>query len=99
MAPEESRQQLIALLQKAYSAEQAAAYAYRGHWHSVKDEGERDRIRQIENEELHHRELVGDMLEQLASEPSRSRELRSRFLGRVLGGLCHPMGWLGPMFC
>ena len=98
MASEDSRQHLIALLQKAYSAEQAAAYAYRGHWHSVKEQDERDRIRQIENEELHHRELVGDMLRQLGSQPSPSRELRSRFLGRVLGGLCHLMGWLAPMY-
>ncbi len=98
MAAADSRQRLIVLLKMAYSAELAAAYAYRGHWHSVKNEDERNRIRQIESDELHHRELVGDMLQQLGSQPSQSRELRARFLGRALGVLCHVMGWLAPMY-
>ena len=94
----ESFQNLIALLQLAYSAERAAAYAYRGHWHSVVDMDERARIRQIENEEWHHRELVGGMLESLGARPSRQREIRSLLVGRVLGFLCHLMGWLAPMY-
>ncbi|HEV2827261.1 MAG TPA: demethoxyubiquinone hydroxylase family protein [Pyrinomonadaceae bacterium] len=94
----DSRRKLIELLQLAYSAERAAAYAYRGHWHSVSNEDERDRIRQIENEEWHHRELVGGMLEQLDSGPSRQREFRSLLVGRALGFLCHLMGWLAPMY-
>jgi rubrerythrin len=98
MAAEDSRQKLIALLQSAYSAEQAAAFAYRGHWHSVKNADERHRIHQIENEEWHHRELVGQMLTKLSAQPRRSRELRSGFLGRVLGILCHVMGWFAPMY-
>jgi hypothetical protein len=68
LMPENDRSQsLIALLQLAYSAELAAAYAYRGHWHSVHDEDERARIEQIENEEWHHRELVGEMIESLGA--------------------------------
>jgi rubrerythrin len=98
MPEPDSRRKLIALLQLAYSAEQAAAYAYRGHWHSLANEEERDRIRQIENEEWHHRELVGGMLEQLDSRPNRQREIRSLVLGRGLGFLCHLMGWLAPMY-
>jgi rubrerythrin len=98
MAVADSRQKLISLLQMAYSAEQAAAYAYRGHWHSVKNAEERHRIRQIENEEWHHRELVGQMLKQLGAQPRKSREVRAAFLGRVLGVLCHLMGWLAPMY-
>jgi len=98
MTVADSRQKLISLLQTAYSAEQAAAYAYRGHWHSVKNADERQRIRQIENEEWHHRELVGQMLKQLGAQPRKSRELRATFLGRVLGLLCHVMGWLAPMY-
>ena len=70
-------QNLIALLQLAYSAERAAAYAYRGHWHSVVDVDERARIRQIEDEEWHHRELVGEMLEKLGAQPNKQREIRS----------------------
>jgi rubrerythrin len=98
MSKGESFQSLIALLQLAYSAERAAAYAYRGHWHSVVDMDERARIRQIENEEWHHRDLVGEMLESLGARPSRQREIRSLLVGRALGFLCHLMGWLAPMY-
>ncbi len=91
-------QDLIALLQLAYSAERAAAYAYRGHWHSVVDAAERIRIKQIEDEEWHHRRLVGEILENLGAQPSRQRELRALVIGRVLGLLCHIMGWLAPMY-
>jgi rubrerythrin len=93
-----AQQKLIALLQLAYSAERAAAYAYRGHWHSVVDTDERRRIKQIEDEEWHHRELVGAMLEKLGSQPSGQREFRSLIIGRALGVLCHVMGWLAPMY-
>jgi rubrerythrin len=95
---DKSKQDLIALSQLAYSAERAAAYAYRGHWHSVVDKDERTRINQIEDEEWHHRRLVGEMLEKLGSEPSRQHEIRSLLIGRVLGVLCHLMGWLAPMY-
>ena len=98
MPKDESRQNLIALLQLAYSAEQAAAFAYRGHWHSVVDVDERARIKQIEDEEWHHRKLVGGMLEKLRAHPSKQREIRSLLLGRVLGFLCHLMGWFAPMY-
>jgi rubrerythrin len=98
MPEDDNKQKLIALLQLAYSAERAAAYAYRGHWHSVVEVDERARIRQIENEEWHHRELVGEMLEKLGARPSRRREIRSLLIGRALGFLCHLMGWLAPMY-
>jgi rubrerythrin len=97
--PEDNRNQnLIALLQLAYSAERAAAYAYRGHWHSVVNKDERIRIRQIENEEWHHRELVGEMLASLGAAPNKRREIRAFLIGRGLGVLCHVMGWLAPMY-
>lgn len=89
---------LIELLRLAYSAELAAAYAYRGHWHSVADRSERDRILQIENEEWHHRKLVGEMLDKLHAHPSRTREVRAAIVGRALGMLCHFTGWLAPMY-
>lgn len=98
MPEDKSRQKLIRLLQLAYSAERAAAYAYRGHWHSVVDVDERARIREIENEEWHHRELVGDMLEKLGTHPNGQREIRALLIGRTLGFLCHAMGWFAPMY-
>jgi rubrerythrin len=90
--------ELIKILRLAYSAEMAAAYAYRGHWRSVKDEATRARIRQIEEEEWHHRRLVGRMLEQVGAKPDRTRELRATVIGRALGALCHVTGWLLPMY-
>ena len=89
---------LIALLQLAYSGERAAAYAYRGHWKSVADKEERARIRQIEDEEWHHRELVGEMLRSLEAGPQALREIRALLIGRMLGLLCHFTGWLAPMY-
>jgi demethoxyubiquinone hydroxylase (CLK1/Coq7/Cat5 family) len=92
------RESLIAVLQLAYSGERAAAYAYRGHWRSLRDPDERERIRRIEDEEWHHRRQVGDMLAQLGSRPNRVRELRALAIGRTLGLLCHVAGWLLPMY-
>jgi len=98
MTADDSRQKLVKLLQLAYSAELAAAYAYRGHWHSVRDQEERVQIEKIENEELHHRHLVGEMLVELDATPKRISELRAAILGRTLGLLCHLSGWLAPMY-
>ncbi|MFN2516271.1 MAG: demethoxyubiquinone hydroxylase family protein [Pyrinomonadaceae bacterium] len=98
MQEDRSYQKLIDILQQAYSGELAAAYAYRGHWHSVRDKNERTRIEQIEKEEWHHRELIGEMLRSLEAQPSRLRETRALLVGRMLGLLCHITGWLVPMY-
>jgi len=90
--------ELIALLRAAYSGERAAAYAYRGHWRSVRATADRERIRAIEEEEWHHRELVGEMLRALDAPPLRRAELLAILIGRTLGLLCHVSGWLAPMF-
>jgi len=85
---DDNRRKLIALLQLAYSGELAAAYAYRGHWNSVRDANQRDSIQSIEEDEWRHRELVGEMLTSLAAAPEKWRELRATITGRVLGLLC-----------
>jgi rubrerythrin len=92
------RTRLIAILQLAYSGELAAGYAYRGHWHSVRDTQERVRIKTIEDEEWHHRQLVGEMLKSLGAGPQKVREIRATVVGRVLGILCHLSGWFAPMY-
>ena len=66
MDSEQARRALVKVLQHAYSGEQAAAYAYRGHWKSVSDPAEAERIRRIEDEEWHHRDLVGGLLREVA---------------------------------
>lgn len=98
MSRQRDPQLLVAMLQLAYSGELAAAYAYRGHWHSLTDADERTRIEKIENEEWHHRQLVGEMLRSLNSRPSAFREVRAAIIGRVLSLLCHLSGWLAPMY-
>jgi rubrerythrin len=98
MTKSDSHEKLVEVLKLAYSGELAAAYAYRGHWKSVVDLSERERIAEIENEEWHHRHLVGEMLEKLQTCPRRIRELRAAIVGRVLGFLCHFTGWLAPMY-
>jgi rubrerythrin len=97
-AENDYRRNLISILQLAYSGELAAAYAYRGHWHSVSDLAEREAIRKIEEDEWRHRELVGEMLNSLSADPRKFRELRATFIGRTLGALCHVTGWLLPMY-
>jgi rubrerythrin len=95
---DQNLENLKSLLQLAYSAELAAAYAYHGHWRSVTSAAERARIQQIENEELHHRRLVGEMLTKLGVRPRRTKEIWSSFLGRALAIFCHLGGWLAPMY-
>jgi rubrerythrin len=95
---EASRRSLIAILQLAYSGERAAAYAYNGHWKAVADPSEKARIRQIEDEEWHHRTLVGEMLAKLDARPNPWREVRATVIGRTLGFLCHVAPWFAPMY-
>ncbi len=89
---------LIHILQLAYSGELAAGYAYRGHWHSLSDPDDRTQVKKIEEEEWHHRKLVGEMLQSLGAGPNKRRELRAIVVGRTLGLLCHVSGWFAPMY-
>lgn len=92
------RQRLIEILQNAYSGEQAAAYAYRGHWKSLRNADERREIQRIEREEWVHRREVGVMLAELGHAPVRSKEIRTWIIGRFLGLACRCIGWFLPMY-
>src|ERR1041384_4777776 len=93
-----ARASLIRLLRSACSGELAAGYAYRGHWKSLRAGlPERERIRTIEAEEWHHRELVLDLLAALGTGPSRPREAVFWLIGRHNRLLCHPGRRVGPM--
>jgi len=61
-------------------------------------EGQRARIRQIEEEEWHHRQLVGEMLRGLGAAPSRYREARAGVIGRAIQLLCHLAPWSVSMY-
>ena len=95
---EDDRQRLERVLRGAYSGELAAAYAYRGHWKSLRKGAERERIRQIEDEEWVHREKVKAIMSALSVAPAGSREKLMWTVGRTLGLFCHLTGWFLPMY-
>ena len=93
-----SRGNLIRILQNAYSGELAAAYAYRGHWKSLKPSPEKTHIEKIENEEWEHRTNVLRWLDELGAGPNKVRETIFWTIGRTLGATCFLSGWFMPMY-
>ncbi|MBK8304689.1 MAG: ferritin-like domain-containing protein [Pyrinomonadaceae bacterium] len=93
-----ARESLIRILQNAHAGEVAAAYAYRGHWRSLNDSPEKERIKEIEAEEWDHRRRVGEWLEKLGAKPRPLREKIFWTIGNVLGPSCHISGWFMPMY-
>ena len=93
-----SKQNLIKILQNAHAGELAAAFAYRGHWKSVRNSDEKDNIKRIEQEEWEHRECVRKWLTELDAEPKKNREKIFWTIGRSLGVLCYVSGWFFPMY-
>ncbi len=89
---------LIKLLQMAYSAEKAAAFAYIGHAGSVKNPEEKAAIKQIELDEWHHREVVLSIMQQYGIQPSRYNEIKYHIIGRILSASCYVIGWFMPYF-
>ena len=98
MKVNDSRSELVKLLQLAYSAEMGAALAYRGHWHSLSNPPEKAEVRHIEAEEWLHRREVGALLRDLAAHPRLTYEFKFLVIGTVLRGLCHLAGWFAPMY-
>ncbi|CAN5552950.1 hypothetical protein BH10ACI3_BH10ACI3_29060 [soil metagenome] len=92
------RQNLIRILQNAHAGEVAAAYAYRGHWRSLKESPEKLRIKEIEAEEWDHRRRVGEWLAKLDAKPRPLREKVFWTIGRTLGATCFLSGWFMPMY-
>lgn len=95
---ENPRNGLIRILQNAHAGEVAAAYAYRGHWKSLHESGERTRIQEIEAEEWDHRRRVGEWLVKLDAKPRPVREKIFWTIGRTLGATCFLSGWFMPMY-
>ena len=93
-----SKQNLIRILQNAHAGELAAAYAYRGHWKSLKDSAEKEGIKKIEAEEWTHRANVKKWLEKLGAKPRKLREKVFWTIGRSLGIGCYVSGWFFPMY-
>jgi hypothetical protein len=92
------RAELIRRLQRAYSGELGAALGYHGHAASLRGHAQRERVAQIEVEELAHRRRLGRMLARLGAQPSRALELRNRAIGLAIGLFCRVGGWYLPMY-
>ena len=86
------------LLQRAYSAEKAAAFAYQGHAGSVKDPLEKAAIKQIERDEWNHREEVLRIMQCYSVPVSGFYERRYHVIGKVISGSCYVIGWFMPFF-
>lgn len=93
-----NHKELVDLLQKAYSAEKAAAFAYQGHAGSVKDKEEKAAIRQIEMDEWNHRKEVLGIMNQYGILPSKYYEFRFHVIGKVISFSCYVIGWFMPYY-
>ena len=89
---------LVQLLQTAYSAEKAAAFAYIGHASSVKDPQQKAAIRQIELDEWGHREAVLAIMQQHGIPVSRYKEVKFYIIGKFISFSCHLIGWFMPYY-
>ncbi len=93
-----NHKELADLLQRAYSAEKAAAFAYQGHAGSVKDKTQKLEIRQIEIDEWNHRKEVLEIMKQYDIPVSRYYEIRFHLIGKVISGSCYIIGWFMPFY-
>lgn len=89
---------LVDLLQRAYSAEKAAAFAYQGHAASVKTIDEKVAIKQIEIDEWNHRKEVLEIMEQYDIPISKYYEFRFHIIGKIISYSCHIIGWFMPFY-
>src|SRR5579871_5234331 len=90
--------ELIDLMQRAYSAEKAAAFAYQGHAGSVKNADEKKAIHQIEIDEWNHRTEVLALMNQYDVPVSKYYEFRFHVIGKIISASCYVIGWFMPFY-
>jgi rubrerythrin len=88
----------VKLLQMAYSAERAAAFAYVGHANSVKNQNEKKAIKQIEDDEWHHRIEVLKIMQEYNIPVSKWYEFRFYVIGKLISFSCYVIGWFMPFY-
>lgn len=94
-----AHKRLARLMQQAYSAEKAAAFAYQGHAASVRKEEEKAAIHRIELDEWEHRREVRVLMDLYGVPVSRYYEVRFHIIGRTISAACHVLGWFMPYYC
>lgn len=89
---------LVDLLQMAYSAEKAAAFAYQGHAAAVQAPSDKQAIHQIEIDEWDHRREVLALMSEYGIRPSRYYEVRFYLIGKLISLSCHVIGRFMPFY-
>jgi len=89
---------LIELLQRAYSAEKAAAFAYIGHAGSLKNLEAKAAVKQIEDDEWGHRQNVLVIMQKYDIPILKYYEIKFHIIGRIISASCHVIGWFMPYF-
>jgi hypothetical protein len=89
---------LVELLQRAYSAERAASFAYIGHAGSLRDPVAKAAVKQIEIDEWDHRRHVLAIMQRYDIPVSRAYEIRYYLIGKLIAGSCYVIGWFMPYF-
>jgi rubrerythrin len=89
---------LVDLLQQAYSAEKAAAFAYQGHANSVKSIEEKKAIKRIEDDEWGHRKEVLEIMHQYDIPVSCYYEFRFQIIGKIISASCYVIGRFMPFY-
>src|ERR1700760_3247963 len=89
---------LAELLQRAYSAEKAAAFAYIGHAGSLKNPEDKAAVKQIEDDEWGHRENVLAIMWHYDIPISKWYEIKFHVIGKIISASCHVIGWFMPYY-
>jgi hypothetical protein len=90
--------QLVKLLQKAYSAEKAASFAYQGHAGAIKNTDEKAAIRQIELDEWNHRKEVLAIMNEYNIPVNKFYEFKFHIIGKTISASCYIIGWFMPFY-
>lgn len=97
-SPALSHRELISSLQKAYSAEKAASYAYQGHRGSLRKPAEKIAIKEIEDDEWNHRREVKVIMDHYGIPVSLRNEVKFAVIGKFISASCYVIGWFMPFF-
>jgi rubrerythrin len=92
-----ARRRLVRALQMAHAGELGAIRAYLGHRASLPPGDDREAVRRILVDEIHHRRGIAAMLASLGAAPDPRRERRLRAVGNAISAFCLVGGWFLPM--
>jgi hypothetical protein len=89
---------LVELLQRAYSAEKAAAFAYIGHVGSLRNQEAKAAVKQIEDDEWGHRKNVLAIMQKYDIPISKYYEVKFHVIGKIISSSCYVIGWFMPYY-